>query len=83
MLLCVRTTLTIEDDVAAEIERRRRASGLGMKEEVNRLLRAGLLADERPAPRSRRGRTPRLALGPSHVGPLDDVASVLAHLDGA
>lgn len=78
----MRTTLTIDDDIAREIERRRRASGRGMKEEVNRILRAGLLADERPAPR-RRSRTRTLDVGPSLVGPLDDVSEVLDRLDGA
>jgi plasmid stability protein len=81
MLRCVRTTVTLDDDVAAEIERRRRVSGRGMKAEINRLLRAGLLADERQGPRPRRGRTPQLELGPSRVGPLDDVAGVLGRLD--
>jgi len=76
----VRTTLTLDDDVARAIEARRRASGRGLKEEVNHLLRAGLLAEERPARRPAR-RTPRLELGPSLAGPLDDVAGVLARLD--
>ena len=77
----MRTTLTLDDDVARALERRRRASGRGLKEEVNYLLRAGLLADERTRRPARRRPTPRLELGPSLVGPLDDIASVLARLD--
>ncbi len=78
----MRTTLTLDDDVARALERRRRASGRGLKEEVNHLLRAGLLAEERAPRPTRRGRTPTLALGPSQVGPLDDIAGVLSRLDG-
>jgi hypothetical protein len=39
-----RTTLTLDDDVAAAIQRRRDANGTGLREEVNTLLRAGLAA---------------------------------------
>lgn len=41
----MRTTLTIEPDVAIEIERRRRASGDSLKQVVNRLLRRGVRAE--------------------------------------
>ena len=78
----MRTTLTLDDDVAQALERRRRESGRGLKEEVNHLLRAGLLADEAPRRQARRSPTPRLELGPSQVGPLDDIAGVLGRLDG-
>lgn len=40
----MRTTLTLDDDVAAAIERRRRERGTRLREEVNELLRTGLLA---------------------------------------
>lgn len=75
----MRTTLTIADDVARELERRRRATGRSLKAEVDHLLRLGLLADERRSPQRRR--TPTLELGPSLAGPLDDVSGVLAALD--
>lgn len=45
----MRTTLTLDPDVAAAIARRRRKRGTGLKEEVNALLRAGLAADDAPA----------------------------------
>lgn len=44
ILGCVRTTLSIDDDVAAEIRRRQAARGTGLKQEINDLLRAGLAA---------------------------------------
>ena len=45
----MRTTLTLDDDVATELERLRRDEGIGMSEAANRLIRAGIL--KRPAAR--------------------------------
>jgi len=42
----MRTTLTLEPDVAARLEQRRRESRRPLKAEVNRLLRLGLEHDE-------------------------------------
>lgn len=44
----VRTTLTLDDDVAALLKRERRKSGEPFKQVVNRFLRAGLAAQSRP-----------------------------------
>jgi hypothetical protein len=44
----VRTTLTLDDDVAALLNRERRKSGEPFKQVVNRFLRAGLAAQSRP-----------------------------------
>ncbi len=44
----MRTTLTLDDDVAAALARRRTERGTGLRQEVNDLLRAGLAADDRP-----------------------------------
>jgi hypothetical protein len=38
----MRTTLTLEPDVAAAVERLRRDEGIGISEAVNRLIRRGL-----------------------------------------
>ena len=46
----MRTTLTLDDDVAAALARRRAERGTGLRSEVNELLRAGLSATSRPAP---------------------------------
>lgn len=40
----VRTTIDLEDDVAAAIERLRKEGSIGLSEAVNRLVRAGLMA---------------------------------------
>jgi Arc/MetJ family transcription regulator len=45
----VRTTLTIDDDVAAQLEQLR-ASGRSLKQLVNDALRAGLATIDGPAP---------------------------------
>lgn len=45
----MRTTLTLDDDVAAALGRRRAERGTGLRQEVNELLRAGLSASSRPA----------------------------------
>ena len=44
----MRTTLTLDDDVAAALARRRAERGTGLRQEVNELLRAGLEAASQP-----------------------------------
>ena len=44
----MRTTLTIDDDVAAAIVKRRAERGTGLRHEINDLLRAGLAAAGHP-----------------------------------
>jgi hypothetical protein len=44
----MRTTLTLDDDVAAALARRRSERGTGLRQEVNELLRAGLAATSQP-----------------------------------
>ncbi|MEJ7798453.1 MAG: hypothetical protein WKF42_08145 [Solirubrobacteraceae bacterium] len=44
----MRTTLTIDDDVAAALVQRRAERGTGLRSEVNELLRAGLAAVRQP-----------------------------------
>jgi Arc/MetJ family transcription regulator len=43
----MRTTISLDDDVAAAIEQLRRESGKGLSEAVNDLVRAGLAAPRR------------------------------------
>jgi hypothetical protein len=38
----MRTTITLDDDVATEIDRIRRVEGIGLSEAINRLVREGL-----------------------------------------
>lgn len=43
----MRTTFTLDDDVAAAVELLRREEGLGLSEAVNRLIRAGMVGPKR------------------------------------
>ena len=54
----MRTTVTIESDVAIEIEKRRQAPGASMKRVINGLLRKGLRVEaETPPPAPYRSET--------------------------
>ena len=44
----MRTTVTLQDDVARAVERRRRERGSGVSEVVNDLIRRGLAQPEAP-----------------------------------
>jgi hypothetical protein len=44
----VRTTLTLDDDLAAELDRAARGSGRSFKEVVNETIRRGLSVGDRP-----------------------------------
>jgi hypothetical protein len=54
----VRTTLTIDDDVARQIDQEVRRTGDSFKGTVNRLLRQGLQARRKPEPKKRFQVTP-------------------------
>jgi ribbon-helix-helix CopG family protein len=73
----MRTTVTLADDVAAEVKRLRRERGVGMSEALNELARRGLAAGER-AGESFEQRTHPLGL---RVDPID-VADAIETLDG-
>ena len=78
----MRTTLTIEDDVAARIARLRKTERTSLKEIVNVLLRRGLDALEvtrRSDTESYRLSTVRLEPRVTHV---DNIAEVLAWAEG-
>lgn len=40
----MRTTITLDDDVAAAVERLRAAEGVGLSEAVNRMLRTSMVS---------------------------------------
>ena len=82
MLRCVRTTLTLDPDVAALAERMRRARGQSLKAIVNEALRNGLRAMAAPSVAPAPYRTPAVDLGRCRLGSLDDIAEVLAAADG-
>jgi len=78
----MRTTLTLDDDVAILLERSQTADKISFKEIVNRTLRRGL-ADlvAEPAPVGLYS-TPSRDLGRPLVPNLDNVAEVLAVAEG-
>lgn len=78
----MRTTMTLEDDVAAQLARVAKRRRQPLKVVVNAALRAGLDALERPAAERPPFRTTGFGLGPSLVGSLDDVEGVLARVEG-
>jgi hypothetical protein len=78
----MRTTLTLEPDVAARLEQLMRERGQPLRAIVNAALREGLPLLERPARRRKSFRTTGFDLGPSLVGSLDNVEEVLARIDG-
>lgn len=77
----MRTTLTLDDDVAAAIELRRQKLHRSLKQEVNDLIRAGLTHVEQEQPD-----TPRFRIEPLPVGelliPIDDVQAALDIAEG-
>jgi hypothetical protein len=78
----MRTTLTIDDDVAARLEQERRKRRVSFKEIVNDMLRSGLDAVGQPRRRPAAFRTKGFRLGPSLVGSLDNVEEVLSRAEG-
>jgi hypothetical protein len=80
----VRTTLTLDDDVAVLLERVRKARNQGLKEAINEALRRGLAEMARGARKPAKAyRTPSVSLGRCLVESVDDVAEVLAVAEGA
>jgi hypothetical protein len=77
----VRTTLSIDDDIAAILEQEMRRSGDSFKETVNRLLRLGLLASREPGKKKFRV-VPR-ALGLPRGTNYDNVEELIESLEGA
>jgi hypothetical protein len=78
----MRTTLTLDADVAARIKAAMKEHGRPLKAIVNETLRAGLAALEKSTEPRRSHRTTGFKLGPSLVGSLDNVEEVLSRVEG-
>jgi hypothetical protein len=78
----VRTTLTLEKDVAARLDQVARRRRLSMKAVVNEALRVGLASMDAPPPSRAPFRTAGFDSGPSLVGSLDNIEEVLARVEG-
>jgi hypothetical protein len=80
ILLHMRTTLTLDRDVAESLKRLLKGRGVTMKALINDALRVGLTEIERPQPR-KAFRTKAVSLKP-RASNIDDVAEVLALAEG-
>jgi Arc/MetJ family transcription regulator len=78
MLVWMRTTVDLDEDVAAAIAQLRRGGTVGLSEAVNQLIRAGLLQAPRVHQRFRQRSAP-LGLRID----VSNVAEALETLDGA
>jgi hypothetical protein len=78
----MRTTLTLEPDVAARLKAAVKARRRPLKAVVNEALRAGLAALEKSALSRKAYHTTGFDLGPSLVGSLDNIEEVLARVEG-
>jgi len=78
----MRTTLTLDDDVAARLERLRRARDSSLKDIVNDALRRGLDDLTRRPKRSERFQTQSVDLGRLRLPSIDNVSESLAVAEG-
>lgn len=77
----MRTTLTLDDDVAVQVERLRRERDASLEDVVNEALRRGL--DEmHPKPISPKPFRTRVFKGATQLMPIDNIAEVLAIAEG-
>jgi hypothetical protein len=79
----MRTTVTLEDDVALEIAKLQKARDESFNDTINALLRAGLASLQGKRPRAAtRYRTDPISLGRPALKNLDDISEVLAFGEG-
>ena len=79
----MRTTLSLDDDVAAQLAQIRQRGDRSFKQLVNDALRAGLNQLERAQPGRRRGPyTHPVSLGRPLLPDVDDVSETLATVEG-
>ncbi len=80
----MRTTLSLDDDVAIELQRLQRKRGEAFKETVNAVLRAGLsiVARRRTGVETPPVRTEPAVLGTPRLKNLDNISEVLAFAEG-
>jgi hypothetical protein len=78
----MRTTLTIDEDVAALLERVRKSKKASLRSVVNDALRQGLKEMARPPRRGKPYATRSVELGRCLLGNLDDISEVLDIAEG-
>ena len=78
----MRTTLTLDDDVAANLERFRRSRRIGLKQLINEALRRGLKEMGRRREPREPTHTKAVALGRLRVASIDNIGETLAIVEG-
>ncbi len=78
----MRTTLTIEDDLAIQLQRYQKERGLSLKLVVNKALREGIKQLTSPTPKHKPVRMRSVSLGKCLTSNVDDVGEALAIADG-
>jgi hypothetical protein len=82
MIWCMRTTITLEADVAASLKRLEKRGGVKFKALVNRVLREGLKRMVAPPKKRSVFRTRSVDLGACRAANVDNVGEVLAIAEG-
>jgi len=77
----MRTTLSLDDDVAAQLERLRHTRSASLKELVNEALRRGLREMNAPPKKRKAFRTRSFRMGKQLIN-IDNIAETLAYLEG-
>ena len=80
--LMMRTTLTLDDDVAATLERLRRSHRISLKRLINEALRRGLDDMGRRRKPREAVRTRAVALGRVRIASIDNIGEALAIAEG-
>ncbi len=78
----MRTTLTLDDDVAAMLERLRKTREQSLKDLVNEALRHGLKQMDTRPKRRETFCTHSVDIGRCRIGSIDNVAEALAVAEG-
>jgi hypothetical protein len=77
----MRTTLTLDDDVAVQLERLRRSRDANLKDLVNEALRLGLREMTAKPKKRMPFRTRTFDMGPPLIN-IDNVAEAIAYAEG-
>jgi hypothetical protein len=78
----MRTTITLEDDVAASLKRLGKTRRLKFKALLNLVLREGIKSMTGPVKKRQTFQTRSVDLGPCRTANVDNVAEVLAIAEG-
>jgi hypothetical protein len=78
----MRTTLTIDDDVAVTLARLRRERDVGLRQLINEALRRGLDEMAKKPARRKPFRTRSYDAGKLLIDNVDNIAEVLAEIEG-